>query len=222
MITNMFYWVLCVFLFLQHEAEWKIVPTADRNVSRVIYKADFDWDVELKLINEKGRKKLSRNIERSTGFLLPSIWKGEPQVNTQSWFPHLLYDVSWELWLCSCRWLAKTNITYWIQVLTEYKSYRQSITVSSDEALQEEVNVSVCNNENQVLVSDKIPISESTIYRIYNLAGAPENRITVRVYTSKHNLIDQSLDFWSCSYFFGAYKKPNASAPCFVCVWWWT
>lgn len=190
MVINVTYWVFYLVLaLLQHEGELRIVPTEDRNVFKVIYRADFDWNVELSLTNEKGRKRFSTKVDKTSGFLLPINMQGESSGKFTVTITTPAYDLSESFdYLNDEDWLKKV-----LQV--EFKKERQTVTVSSTEIVSEGVFVEVSNDAGESLISDGIPVSESTLYRVYNLKGAPARRISVRVYTNKHNVIDQSFDF---------------------------
>lgn len=189
MIVNIAYWVLLSFMFIQHEAQLKIIPTDDRDVFKVIYKADFDWDVELQLTDEKGRKKLSKKVEKTDGFLLPINIAGEPSGKFTIIISTPAYDISESFdYLNGEDWTKQV-------VVVDYNPDRQSVTISSKEILQEELFVSINNDYDETLVEDKIGISESTLYRVYNLAGAPGREVSVRVYTNNYHVVDESFDF---------------------------
>ncbi len=176
-------------VLFQHEAELKIYPTEDQEVFKVIYKADFDWNVELVLENEKGRKKFSKKIEKTRGFLLPINMSGESSGVFTVTVSTPAYDVSE-----SFDYLTPQDRLAQI-VGIEYKPEKQSVTLSSTAEIGNELMVSIVNDQGDVLVSDKVPPSENSIYRVYNLAGAPGRRIEVRVYTSGFGVLNQSFDF---------------------------
>lgn len=183
------YYVIYSLMFFQHEAELKILPTADRNVYRVIYKADFDWNVELSLINEKGKKMFSTKIEKTNGFLLPINMEGESSGRFTLMVSTAAYDISESFdYETLDDWLRR-NLN------VEFKPDRQSVTVSSNEVIMDDITLSIHNDIGDVLVSDKISASESTIYRVYDLVDAPGMKVRVYISTSKYHLINQSFDF---------------------------
>lgn len=174
--------------FAHQDGHLEVSSTGNIAVFNVIYQADMAWNVEVKLLNTKGKKKFSKTLKNSDGFVLPLNLEGEDSGEYQVVISTPAYDlvksfsyVNWQDQMAE-------------SIHVEYNSDRKLLRVSSNQILEQNTSIYIYNELNERLIQDDFR-AQTMLQRAYNLDGAPASTIEVIVSTLNYNILKEKFAF---------------------------
>ncbi|MEQ8547282.1 MAG: hypothetical protein RIC03_05200 [Cyclobacteriaceae bacterium] len=170
------------------EGRLSIEPTVKRTVFDVKYSADMSWNVEVTLLNEKGKKKFNKTIKNSDGFIMPLNLDGEDSGT---------YTV--EIFTPAYNLVQSFEYLTWQDELKEAISitYNQSnnlLRIDSNTEILLNTSVYIYNEKGDKLIEDNFS-PPSRLIRAYNLGGAPATKLEVIVSSLSSVITIKKFDF---------------------------
>jgi len=146
------------------------------------------WNVEVTLLNKKGKKKFNKTIKNSDGFVMPLNLEGEDSGK---------YTV--EIFTPVYNLVETFEYLTWQDELKEAISitYNQSnslIRIDSNTEILLNTSVYIYNEKGDRLIEDTFS-PPSKLVRAYNLGGAPATKLEVIVSSLSSVILIKKFDF---------------------------